>query len=127
MSHKSFGQPWVPSNGSEGCWFTETYCEHCIHEKFVHTNSHDDSKCDILSLSFLNWPDPLPEWIYDENGEPKCIQHKHWDWGRGDDEDGWNEPPIISPDENNPNQLCLPFLFDELEIKQHEQEVSTTD
>lgn len=123
MSKKPTGS-WTPSNGSEGSWFTETYCEHCIHEKFVHTNNHADCKCEILSRSFLTWPDPLEEWIYDDNGEPKCTNHKRWDWGSHDDDGGLNIPPPVIPDD--PNQLCMPFIFDELNIKQHEQEKSTS-
>lgn len=112
---------YTPSNGTEGCGFVENFCAHCIHEKFMHTQNDNDLKCEILTTSFLNWPDPVEEWVYDENEQPTCTAYKKWDWGR-DDEDGFNEPPEIPPDD--PNQLCLPFIFDELNIKK--QELQTT-
>lgn len=114
-----------PSNGSEGMWFVETYCSRCIHEKFMHTNDHEDKKCDIFSNTLIfnvNEKGYPEEWIYDDNENPKCTAHGRWDWGRDDDEGGLNEPPPIYPD--NPNQLCMPFIFDELNIKQHECESS---
>jgi len=50
---------------------------------------------------------------------------EEWDWGR-DDDGNWIAPLETPPDD--PNQLCFPFLFDELEIlklkhklKQHEK------
>lgn len=115
---------WVPSNGSEGCWFTEKYCEHCVHEKFTHTQRDGDKQCEILNRSFLTWPNALEEWVRDENGNPKCTEHKRWDWGNDDDDGGLNEPTTDYP--VSPNQLCMPFLFDELEIKHHEQEEVST-
>jgi len=82
----------------------------------MHTNNDDDLKCDILDRSMLyevtdkEYPE---EWTYDVNDQPTCTAFKKWDWGR-DDGDGLNEPPVIEPED--PNQLCLPFIFDELEI-----------
>ena len=57
-----------PSNGSEGCWFAEKYCEHCIHEKFTHTQQHGDMQCDILNRALLfdiKDPEYPEEWTYD--------------------------------------------------------------
>lgn len=109
-------------------WFCDEFCGRCINEKFIHTNNHDDKKCDIFSRTMLHnikdaeYPE---EWTYDKDGEPICTAFKKWDWGREDDEGGLNEPPPIYPDD--PNQLCMPFIFDELNIKQHECESSFSD
>lgn len=111
-----------PSNGTEGCGFIETYCFNCIHEKFMHTNDHADKKCDILSRTMLydvkekEYPE---EWTYDEKRNPICTEFKKWDWGDNDRDDGLNEPP--EPPTDDPNQLVMPFIFDELQIpKQNE-------
>ena len=106
-----------PSNGIEGMAFIETFCSQCIHEKFMHTNNHNDMKCEILDNSFLHDRPCLDkdlelngwEWFQNENFyDWQCRQYKHWDWGN--DNDGWNDPPENMPDD--PNQLVL-FTFDE--------------
>ena len=112
------GEHYMPSNGTEGMGFMEHYCGNCIHEKFMHTNRDGDKQCEVLNRCFFNAPDPQPEWIYDENDQPICTEFKKFDWGRDDDENGLNEPP--EPPTDDPNQLCLPFLFDELEIKKYD-------
>jgi len=74
----------------------------------MHTNNEDDKKCELFSNSLLydKIEDGYPkEWVYDENDYPTCTSFVKWDWGN--DNDGWNEPPEIIPDD--PNQLCLPF------------------
>ncbi len=115
-----------PSNGDEGMWFVGTFCYNCIHGKYEHTGDVNDNPCNILSCSFMydlnekGYPD---EWIYDENGKPTCTAWRKWDWGR-DDDGNWIEPEPIYPDD--PNQLCLPFIFDELEINKHEQETTAS-
>mgnify|MGYP001597112861 CR=1 FL=1 len=116
--HKRY---YVPSNGTEGCGFTDHYCANCIHEKFMHTNNHGDTQCEILNNSFLNWPQPIEEWVYDENNKPICTNFKKWDWGK-DDDGNWIEP--TPPPFDDPNQLVMPFLFDELEIPK--QQYQTT-
>jgi hypothetical protein len=112
MADEDFGRPYRPSNGTKGCFFIATYCDHCIHE------NGDDRHCDILTRSMcfdLNDPEyPREDWVYNAQGNPICRKHVPWDWNK-DDDGNWNpqppEPPI-----DDPNQLCLPFIFDELEI-----------
>ncbi len=98
-----------PSNGSEGCGFTQHFCEHCVHEKWSHTQRDGDKQCDIMNRSFLHDiddPEYPVEWQYDENDRPTCTAWKKWNWGP--DEDG----KLIEPEEifNDPNQLTFPFL-----------------
>lgn len=107
------GKQWMPSNGTEGEMFMSAFCERCIHEKWMHTMNNADKKCDVLNRALLNAPDKQPEWIYSEEGWPICTEWKFWDWGSSDDEDGLNEPP--EPPIDDPNQLCFPFILDEIE------------
>ncbi len=112
-----------PSNGTEGMCFIDEYCCNCIHGKYEHTGDTNDNPCEILSRSFLYDVDEKEypeEWTYDDKGEPCCTAFKKWDWGR-DDDGNFKNPEIPPPDD--PNQLCLPFIFDELEIKQIEPEL----
>ena len=110
------GEKYQPSNGTDGCAFVERFCEHCIHEKFIHTQKGDDKKCNIFTKTLVydvkdkEYP---KEWVYDENDNPTCTAWVKWDWGMDDDENGFNEPPVIYPDD--PNQLVLPFILDEIE------------
>lgn len=113
-----------PSNGTEGEAFVYTHCYHCIHGKYEHTGDVNDSPCDILSRSFfcdINDKDYPEEWVYDDNNRPTCTAWKKWDWGR-DDDGNWIEPTPMPPDD--PNQLCLPFIFDELNIPKHQTQLA---
>lgn len=106
------GTPYRPSNGTEGMGFTECYCSNCIHEKFMHTQNHDDKKCDILSRSFLfelgdeEYPE---EWVYID-GKPTCTAYQHWDWFGGPWGNDFQEPPPDPVDD--PAQLMFPFMID---------------
>lgn len=116
------GRPYRPSNGSEGDCFIHTHCYNCINGKYEHTGDVNDNPCDILSRSFWceigdkNYPE---EWQYNDDGNPTCTAWTKWDWGR-DDDGNWIEP--APPPIDDPNQLCMPFIFDELEIKQSQPE-----
>jgi len=104
-----------PSNGTEGMGFIESFCENCIHEKFMHTNSDDDLKCEILSNSMLydlSDPEYPSEWTYDALGKPCCTKYVNYNWDNDNDDDRfWIDPtPTPVPD----NQLCFPFVLDEI-------------
>ena len=111
-----------PSNGCEGDWFLSNFCSNCIHGKFEHTGDIKDNPCEIASNSMLfdlkdkEYPE---EWQYDEKGEPTCTAFVKWDWNR-DNDGNWIDPPPQIPDD--PNQLCMPFLFDEIGVKQLKEE-----
>lgn len=107
------GKPYRPSNGTEGECFFNHYCDHCIHD------NGDDKLCDIIAASMafdIDDPEYPKEWIYEQENErlngihPVCTKYKYWDWGN--DEDGRNVPPEPIPDD--PNQLVLPFIIDEI-------------
>lgn len=104
-----------PSNGTEGMAFTEHFCDRCINQ---HPDPDNKKQCMILcrSMCYSVTDERFPEeWIYDEEGFPTCTAFKKWDWGR-DDDGNWIDPP--EPLTDDPNQLCFPFIFDELNIKQ---------
>ena len=118
------GEKYCPSNGTEGCAFTDHFCANCIHEKFMHTQKDGDKQCDILNRTILcsvSDPGYPEEWTYDEHGNPTCTAWMKWDWGNDDDDHGLNEPPPEIPED--PNQLCLPFIFDEIGVPEIREEV----
>lgn len=66
------------------------------------------------------------EWQYNDEGWPVCTAWKKWDWGRDGDPNDPDNPNYRPPDVDNPNQLCLPFLFDELGIKKIQPKTQLT-
>jgi len=88
------------------------FCDHCIHD------NGDDKLCDIIMLTmglYTNDKEYPEEWTYNESGKPICTKYVKFDWGR-DDDGNWICPP--PPPIDDPNQLCLPFIFQELGIKE---------
>lgn len=107
------GKPFQPSNGTEGIMFCEAFCDRCAMQ---HPNSDDPEKqCLILLSTMIHSPGDKEypfEWKYNAEGWPVCTSWIKWDWGNGDDPDGWNEPP--GPEPYDPNQLLIPFDITEL-------------
>lgn len=96
-----------PSNGTEGCFFAEQFCDRCAHEKFTHTGDITDPACEILVNSMLyyvdneNYPDELR---YGDDGNPTCTKFKKHIWR--DEFTG----DLIEPEpeeEHDPDQLDL--------------------
>jgi len=98
---KFAGQPYMPSNGTEGMNFTGNFCDNCIHQ---HPDPDKKPQCEDILLKSLCGDQPK-EWIYDSEGSPTCTAFVDWNWGN--DDDGWNDPPEPEPDD--PNQLCFPY------------------
>lgn len=112
------GDVFMPSNGTEGMIFTEAFCEHCLHEKFSHTQEHGDKQCDIMNRSIIHWYEPKhpqypKEWVFNTEGWPICTAWQKWDWNR-DDDGNWNDPP--RPEPEDPNQLVMPFIIEDVPI-----------
>lgn len=108
------GEPYQPSNGTEGMWFTENFCMNCIH---CDPNPEGEKQCDILcrSLLFKIGDKEYPtEWQYGDNDNPICTNWVKWDWDNDGNPDDPENPNWRPPDD--PNQLCLPFIFDEIGI-----------
>lgn len=102
------GKPYLPSNGTEGMYFTSEFCDCCIRQ---HPDPDNKRQCNDILLEALIGNQP-PEWKYDAMGSPTCTAFVNWDWGNNDDDRGWNEPP--PPEPIDPNQLLMPFGFEEL-------------
>lgn len=71
------GAPYRPSNGTEGLCFIAGWCEHCARDLEMNGTKRtedcgDEDWCEILGRSFRS-DEPLPEWIYGEDGQPKCT------------------------------------------------------
>jgi hypothetical protein len=92
-----------PSNGTEGMIFMDEHCDKCFHDR--------NEDCEIIVASMLydtNEPEYPKEWRYISNN-PTCTKFLRWrDDGNDPDEPIKRKPP------DDPNQLCLPFVFNEI-------------
>lgn len=98
------GEPFSPSNGTEGMIFYDAFCDKCLHS---HPDPDKKPQCEILCYSLIfeiEDPEYPKEWIYNDAGWPVCTSWTKWDWG---DEGNWNEPP--GPEPYDPDQLLIPF------------------
>lgn len=105
------GKKYCPSNGTEGDYFMNKFCYQCIHEN---PDPDKKPKCDIMTATmvyYTNDPEYPKEWIYDKNNKPTCTKFVKWDWGKDGDPNDNPKAPIPE----NPNQLCLPFIVEEIE------------
>lgn len=108
-----------PSNGCEGDWFMGEFCMQCIHEN---PDMEAKPKCDIMTCTMcldINDAEYPKEWIYGEDGKPTCTKFVKWDWGNDGDPNDPDNPKAPIPED--PNQLCLPFIFDEIGIVKAEE------
>lgn len=111
---KSSGKPFQPSNGTEGMIFTDAFCMNCIH---CDPDPNGKKQCMILCKTMLYTPKDKEypeEWVFNDEGWPVCTNWRKWDWGNDGDPDDRDNPNYTQPD--NPNQLCFPFIFDEIGI-----------
>lgn len=104
---------YCPSNGTEGDWFEDKFCMNCIH-----TNPDPTKKpqCAIWCAAVchhVNEEGFPKEWIYDDNDKPTCTAWVKWDWGNDGDPNDPDNPKAPIPDD--PNQLCMPFIVEEIE------------
>lgn len=110
-----------PSNGTEGEYFMESHCYQCIHD------NGNDKICDILMRSMFcgiedkEYPE---EWTYDESGKATCTAWKKWDWGRDGDPNDPDNPNYRPPDIDNPAQLMMPFIFDEIGVSKYKEQLA---
>lgn len=72
------GEPYRPSNGTEGACFHEAWCCKCERDKSMNgtcyregREENDEDWCEILGRSFRD--EPLPEWVHDKDGYPSCT------------------------------------------------------
>jgi hypothetical protein len=103
-----------PSNGTEGDYFMSKFCYQCIHDNPDYNAK--EPRCEIMTLTMcldLNDKEYPKEWCYGEDGKPKCTNFVKWDWGNDGDPNDPDNPKAPIPDD--PNQLCMPFIIDEIE------------
>ncbi len=65
-----------PSNGSEGDWFTEKFCERCSRDTFIRGGK---VQCGILDKTYLYDIDDKEypkQWTHDKEGNPVCTSFK---------------------------------------------------
>lgn len=111
-----------PSNGTEGMWFEDKFCMNCIN---CDPNPEGKKQCKIMMRAFMydiNEDKYPKEWIYDENDKPTCTEWVKWDWGNDGNPDDPDNPKYRPPED--PNQLCFPFIFDELNIPKHKEQMA---
>ena len=111
-----------PSNGTEGDYFMSEHCYQCIHDNPDYNAK--SPRCDIMGNAMcmdVNDKDYPIEWTYDENGKPTCTSFKKWDWGNDGDPNDPENPKYVAPD--SPNQLVMPFLLDEIGVKENIEEL----
>lgn len=61
------GEPYRPSNGTEGMMFEEIWCNHC---------TRMSAECEIYSAALLydlGDKDYPSQWVYDPGGRPMCT------------------------------------------------------
>lgn len=89
-----------PSNGTEGEFFQSAWCFRCA-------NDSDNNPCEILDYTMafsINDPDYPKQWIYGDDGKPKCtafvlgppirrLECENCDFEQTDVEDGVDECP----------------------------------
>jgi hypothetical protein len=110
---KYTGKKYCPSNGTEGDWFEDKFCMNCIH-----TNPDPCKKpqCEIWCRAVcwnVNDEHFPTEWQYDNDDKPVCTAWVKWDWGNDGDPNARDNPK--APIQDDPNQLCMPFIIDEIE------------
>lgn len=72
------GKRYMPSNGSEGEYFHAMWCEECAKDNEMNgtcwrekREPEDEDLCRILGDSFIK--DGVAEWVYGDDGQPKCT------------------------------------------------------
>lgn len=66
--------PYVPSNSTEFCEFSDDWCRHCARDKAMREGDpidecDDNERCEILTAAFFG---QIKEWVEDADG-PRCT------------------------------------------------------
>ena len=74
------GEQYRPCNGSEGEYFHSMWCSECERDQAMNgqatveeTDKDPSLYCEILNRSFRS-DEPLPEWRYGDDGQPRCTE-----------------------------------------------------
>lgn len=76
------GQPYRPSNGTEGEFFHERWCADCKRDAAFQQDPDFGDSCPLIcnAMAFnIGHPEYPTEWIYGEDGQPECkaFEDKH--------------------------------------------------
>lgn len=108
-----------PSNGTEGGWFEDKFCMNCIN---TNPDPTKRPQCDIWCAAVC-WDikdERYPkQWTYDADNKPTCTSWVKWDWGNDGDPNDPDNPKAPVPDD--PHQLVMPFIIDEIKENVLEQ------
>lgn len=71
------GQQYVPSNGTEGSIFLDSWCSECARDRSMRDGvdideCDDDERCPIIAASFVG---RAQEWVIGADGQPCCRQY----------------------------------------------------
>lgn len=72
-------KPYEPSNGTEGCWFTDKFCFQCEKDRKYHSAEEPkpEDGCEIIAnaFAFSKGDKEYPqEWVEDDDGSnPRCT------------------------------------------------------
>lgn len=71
------GRQWIPSNGSEGASFLESFCSCCARDAAMREGKEleecdDNEVCPIIAASFR---DEAVEWRQDDDGAVYCLAY----------------------------------------------------
>lgn len=68
------GEKYRPSNGTEGCFFQEAFCDHCKHDKSIRDGTGDGCRILAATMAYDVEDEKYPvEWQYGNDGQPKCT------------------------------------------------------
>lgn len=72
-----------PSNGNEGCWFDDKFCENCKHDaayrRAIEKNLSFKEGCKTLMYAFcldIDHKKYPKQWIHDKEDNPTCTRFK---------------------------------------------------
>ncbi len=111
---------YCPSNGTEGDWFESKFCMNCIN---TNPNPTLKPQCKIWCAAVcyhVNEPEFPKEWTYNSENKPTCTAWVKWDWGNDGDPNDETNPKAPVPED--PMQLCLPFIIQEIENNSFKKE-----
>lgn len=67
------GQQWVPSNGTEGSIFQDSWCCQCQRDGVMNGTADSDVEENWCSIIAASYRGEAKEWQYDASGQPCCT------------------------------------------------------
>lgn len=74
MKKEQAGEPYQPSNGTEGEIFMAAYCNRCKHDNLDPDTYEGGCEIIVRTMAFSPGDDDYPkEWCYGPDGQPVCT------------------------------------------------------